>query len=83
MLVPICLISKTYDDLTGYDVDNDAVAMWQIAAGCLGVAAGLLVILLLFAYVTWRKQWLPIRKFVHYFQQYEEDGKSCHSFMTS
>ena len=64
-------------------MDDDAVAMWQIAAACLGVAAGLLVTLLLFAYVTWRKQWLPIRKFVHYFQQYEEDGKTRHSLMTS
>ncbi|PVD23385.1 hypothetical protein C0Q70_16653 [Pomacea canaliculata] len=62
---------------------GESLTVWQVAAGCLGVVAVLLVLLVLLAYVTWRWQWLPMRKLVHYFQQYEEDdGKEFDAFVS-
>nr|KAG5711789.1 hypothetical protein BaRGS_023553 [Batillaria attramentaria] len=71
--------SAPYD---GYG-HGDVVTVWQIAAGCLGAAAITLLLLVLAAYVTWRQQWLPMRKLVHYFQHYEEDdGKEYDAFIS-
>ncbi|XP_076440381.1 uncharacterized protein LOC143279928 isoform X2 [Babylonia areolata] len=68
---------------TGVTVRDGVTTEWQIAAGCLAVAALLLLLLLLVAYVMWRRQWLPMRKLVHYFQQYEEDdGKEFDAFIS-
>ncbi|BFZ17064.1 hypothetical protein BsWGS_20103 [Bradybaena similaris] len=54
--------------------DND-LEVWEIAVVVTMISAFLALFCVLMPYLLWRRQWVPIRKFIFYFQQYEDDDE--------
>ncbi|XP_067679401.1 uncharacterized protein [Haliotis asinina] len=56
---------------------------WTVIGVCIGLFVLLFLLMVLLPYWTWRRRWLPMRKLVHYFQQYEDDdGKEFDAFVS-
>ncbi|XP_046576690.1 LOW QUALITY PROTEIN: uncharacterized protein LOC124284629 [Haliotis rubra] len=56
---------------------------WTVIGVCIGLFVLLFLLLVILPYWTWRRRWLPMRKLVHYFQQYEDDdGKEFDAFVS-
>ncbi|ESO86685.1 hypothetical protein LOTGIDRAFT_166958 [Lottia gigantea] len=56
---------------------------WSVIGICFGLLVVLLMLLILIPYYLYRKQWIPMRKLVYYFQHYEDDdGKEYDAFIS-
>ncbi|KAK6188532.1 hypothetical protein SNE40_004690 [Patella caerulea] len=56
---------------------------WDTIGVCLALIFITGLVLILLPYFLYRKKWLPIRKLVYYFQQYEDDdGKEYDAFIS-
>ncbi|XP_050400944.1 protein toll [Patella vulgata] len=56
---------------------------WDTIGVCLALIFIIGLVLILLPYFLYRRKWLPIRKLVYYFQQYEDDdGKEYDAFIS-
>ncbi|XP_059155235.1 uncharacterized protein LOC131940564 [Physella acuta] len=58
---------------TEFTLEPDGLAAWEVAIVAVVTAICLALVCVLLPYILWRRQWLPIRKLVFYFQEYEDD----------
>ncbi|GFO10689.1 protein toll [Plakobranchus ocellatus] len=56
------------------EVPADDFHAWQVAIVSILSAITLALFCVLIPYFLWRKSWLPMRKLVFFFQEYEDDG---------
>ncbi|KAI8786778.1 hypothetical protein BgiMline_012617, partial [Biomphalaria glabrata] len=47
--------------------------VWEVALIAIMAAVCIAIVFIVLPYVLWRRQWLPIRQLIFYFQEYEDD----------
>jgi hypothetical protein len=57
-------------------VDDEVTFHWYVIGVCVGIGTVLIVMLVLLPYCIWKKRRGFIMKIIHYFQNYEDDGKN-------
>ena len=57
-------------------VDDEVTFHWYVIGVCVGIGTVLIVMLVLLPYCIWKKRRSFIMKIIHYFQNYEDDGKN-------
>ncbi|CAL1545382.1 unnamed protein product, partial [Lymnaea stagnalis] len=59
--------------VTEISVPVDGLKVWEVAVVAVVTAVCLGLVFVLLPYTLWRRQWLPMRQLVFYFQEYEDD----------
>ncbi|GFS21741.1 protein toll [Elysia marginata] len=66
-------IRKIVPRIYQLEVPTDHFPTWQVALVSILAAIVLALLCVLVPYFLWRRSWLPMRKLVYYFQEYEDD----------
>ncbi|RUS75705.1 hypothetical protein EGW08_016520 [Elysia chlorotica] len=69
----VCICHWNHTGANWLQVPRSEFHAWQVALISILCAVTVALLCFLASYILWRRSWLPMRKLVYYFQEYEDD----------